>query len=315
MPPASAPASSGIPRSAMVCAPMTAPAPSRRRSPARRPFAPRRPPDRSAREREGQRSGGWLGRPRRGVGGRSMKWLRFSCRWTRAGGCRAPDRERPRRDVSRVGQWRGQAATGGSRARRSEEAVDGRGGRHDRAHRHAPCAPGAARDVHVEGSAQEGGPIHAGKRRVERAAKESVPVRDGENVRGHLQRRTRHEERRRRHSRSGRDERRPLARLSPRPPSSCSSFSWTTTAFGPLCRGGAAPPRADRQHALRLRRRPEAPTVEDFARHRRPLSSLRRLAPWLDESLAAIVEGRAQARCPCAPRWERALGSVTAVSR
>jgi len=38
--------------------------------------------------------------------------------------------------------------------------------------------------------------------RVERAAKESVPVRDGEDVRGHLQRRTHHEERRRRHSRS-----------------------------------------------------------------------------------------------------------------
>ena len=48
---------------------------------------------------------------------------------------------------------------------------------------------------------------HAGKRRVERAAKASVPVRDGEDVRGHLQRRTRHEERLRRHSRSGRDER------------------------------------------------------------------------------------------------------------
>ena len=67
---------------------------------------------------------------------------------------------------------------------------------------------GAARDVHVEGSAQEGGPIDAGKRRVERAAKESVPVRDGEDLRGHLQRCPRHEERRRRHSPSGRDERR-----------------------------------------------------------------------------------------------------------
>ena len=42
-----------------------------------------------------------------------------------------------------------------------EEAVDGRGGRHDRAHRHASCAPGAARDVHVEGAAQECGPIRA----------------------------------------------------------------------------------------------------------------------------------------------------------
>ena len=30
---------------------------------------------------------------------------------------------------------------------RGDKAVDGRGGRHDRAHRHAPCAPGAARDV------------------------------------------------------------------------------------------------------------------------------------------------------------------------
>ncbi len=46
-------------------------------------------------------------------------------------------------------------------------------GRHDRPHRHASFAPGAARDVHLEGAAQEGGPIHAGKRRVERAAKES----------------------------------------------------------------------------------------------------------------------------------------------
>jgi len=53
---------------------------------------------------------------------------------------------------------------------RGEKAVDGRGGRHDRAHRNAPCAPGAARDVHVEGAAQEGGPIHAGKRRVELAS-------------------------------------------------------------------------------------------------------------------------------------------------
>ncbi len=36
-------------------------------------------------------------------------------------------------------------------------------GRHDRPHRHASFAPGAARDVHLEGAAQEGGPIHAGK--------------------------------------------------------------------------------------------------------------------------------------------------------
>ena len=57
-------------------------------------------------------------------------------------------------------------------------------GRHDRAHRHASCAPGAARDVLVEGSAQEVRPIHAGKRRVERAAKESVPVRDGAGCSG-----------------------------------------------------------------------------------------------------------------------------------
>ncbi len=53
--------------------------------------------------RAGQRSGGWLARGRRGVGGRRMRWPRFRCRWTRAGGCRAPERERPRRDVSRVG--------------------------------------------------------------------------------------------------------------------------------------------------------------------------------------------------------------------
>ena len=42
--------------------------------------------------RVGQRSGGWLARGRRGVGGRSMRWARFRCRWTRAGGCRAPDK-------------------------------------------------------------------------------------------------------------------------------------------------------------------------------------------------------------------------------
>ena len=53
--------------------------------------------------RAGRRSGGWLARGRRGVGGRSMRWPRFRCRWTRASGCRAPEGERPRRDVSRVG--------------------------------------------------------------------------------------------------------------------------------------------------------------------------------------------------------------------
>ena len=58
-------------------------------------------------------------------------------------------------------------------SQRGEKAVDGRGGRHDRAHRHAPCAPGAARDVHVEGSAQEGGPIHAGKRSWRRGARDA----------------------------------------------------------------------------------------------------------------------------------------------
>ena len=115
--------------------------------------------------------------------------------------CRAQDGGEVRR------RWRWVARA----TQRGEEAVDGRGVRHDRAHRHASCAPGAARDVHVEGAAQEGGPIHAGKRRVERAARESVPVRDGEDVRGHLQRRPRHEERRRRHRRSARNERR-LAR-------------------------------------------------------------------------------------------------------
>ena len=108
----------------------------------------------------------------------------LTVRWTTAGGCRAPDRGRPRRDVSRVGRW-AVARSGGdgwvARAtQRGEKAVDGRGVRHDRAHR----------------------PIDAGKRRVDRAAKESVPVRDGEDIRGHLQRRTRHEERRRRHSRT-----------------------------------------------------------------------------------------------------------------
>ena len=61
-----------------------------------------------------------------------------------------------------------------------EQAVDGRGVRHDRAHRHAPCAPGASRDVHVQGSAQEGGPIHVGKRRVKRAAKEPYDQRNPE---------------------------------------------------------------------------------------------------------------------------------------
>ncbi len=80
----------------------------------------------------------------------------------------------------RVARWTVARSGGdgwGARAtQRGEEAVDGRAGRHDRAHRHAFCAPGAARDVHVEGAAQEGGPIHAGKRRVERAAKERAAV-------------------------------------------------------------------------------------------------------------------------------------------
>ena len=92
------------------------------------------------------------------------------------------------------------------------------------------------------------------------AAKESVPLRDGEDVRGHRKRRPRHEERRRRHSRSGWEERRlarpnsartaqaarcarrrqPLAPLSPLPRSSCSS--WTTTPrILPAIRAGAAP--------------------------------------------------------------------------
>ena len=61
----------------------------------------------------------------------------------------------------RVARWTA-ARSGGdgwvARAtQRGEKAVDGRGGRHDRAHHHASCAPGAARDVHVEGAAQEGG--------------------------------------------------------------------------------------------------------------------------------------------------------------
>ena len=75
---------------------------------------------------------------------------------------------RPRRAVSRVGRRRGQEAMAMGHVARStqrgEKAVDGRG---------------------VEGAAQEGGPIHAGKPRIERAAKELVPVRDGEDVRGH----------------------------------------------------------------------------------------------------------------------------------
>ena len=202
----------------------------------------------------------------------------------KAGGCRAPDRgRRPRRDVSRVGRWRGQAAMAmGHVARatqRGEKAVNGRGVRHDRAHRHAPCAPGAARDVHVEGAAQEGGPIHAGKRRVERVAKESVPVRDGEDARGYLQRRPRHEERRRRRSRSGRDERRPfhaartapapaarcagqrrrrhLAWLSPLPRSSCSSAWTTTSCILPAIPAGAAP------RALAMGGAPQAPRAAE----------------------------------------------------
>ncbi len=59
------------------------------------------------------------------------------------------------------GEVRGRRV-GRARDAARREAVDGRGIRHDRAHRHAPCAPGAARDVHVEAEAQEGGPIHAG---------------------------------------------------------------------------------------------------------------------------------------------------------
>ena len=38
-------------------------------------------------------------------------------------------------------------------------------------------APGAARDVHGEGSAQEGGPIHAGKARVKAVIDSAMPER------------------------------------------------------------------------------------------------------------------------------------------
>ena len=121
-----------------------------------------------------------------------------------------------------VGQGRGEAATGGARARRSaprRRATDAGSVTTARTVMR-PAHPVAALDVHVEGSPQERGPIDAGKRRVERAAKESVPVRDGEDVRGHRKRRPRHEERRRWHSRSGRDERRlarPTLRARPQP--------------------------------------------------------------------------------------------------
>ena len=53
---------------------------------------------------------------------------------------------------------------------RGEEAVDGRGGRHDRAHRHASCAPGAARDVHVEGAPCVREVVRSDKRRSTRVS-------------------------------------------------------------------------------------------------------------------------------------------------
>ncbi len=142
---------------------------------------------------------------------------------------RAPDRGRPRRDVSRVGRRRGQAATGGSRERRSaarRRSMDAGAVTTARtvvrpAHPvHRVTSTSKVRRKRVAQSS-------ARKRRVERAAKESVPVRDGEDVRGYRKRRPRHEERRRRHrrwhSRSGRDEprlTRPIlrARPQPRPP-------------------------------------------------------------------------------------------------
>ena len=43
--------------------------------------------------------------------------------------------------------------------------------------RHAPSAPGAAHDVRVEGAAQEGGPIHAGKARVKAVIDPAMPER------------------------------------------------------------------------------------------------------------------------------------------
>ncbi len=122
----------------------------------------------------------------------------------RAGAWRAPDRGRPRRDVSRVGQGRrGQAATGGSRERRSaprRRAMDAGSVTTARTVMR-PALPvqrvTSTSKVRRKRVAQSS----ARKRRVERAAKESVPVRDGEDVRGHRKRRPRHEERRRRHRR------------------------------------------------------------------------------------------------------------------
>ena len=103
-----------------------------------------------------------------------------------------------------VGQGRGQAATGGSRARRSaprRRAMDAGSVTTARTVMR-PAHPVQRLTSTSKVGALERGPIDAGKRRVELAAKESVPVRDGEDVRGHRKRRPRHEERRRWHSRS-----------------------------------------------------------------------------------------------------------------
>ncbi len=167
-----------------------------------------------------------------------MGWPRFRCRGTQGG--RLSSAGQGAATARRVARWTA-ARSGGDgwvarTTQRGEKAVDGRGVRHDRAHRHAPCAPGAARDVHVEGAAQEGGPIDAGKRRVELAAKESVPVRDGQDVRGHAAPTAPAPA-----ARCAR-RRRTLARLSPRPRSSCASFSWkTTSCILPAIRAGATP--------------------------------------------------------------------------
>jgi len=72
-----------------------------------------------SRRRVAQASRPWRARERREAGKRGMAGPDSAVAGCRAGAWRAPDRGRPRRDVSRVGQGRGHAATGGSRERRS----------------------------------------------------------------------------------------------------------------------------------------------------------------------------------------------------
>ena len=93
-----------------------------------------------------------------------------------------------RRKVGRIDV--GRVSLGSRSARRSAragEALENLGCARrfgdDGAHLEASAAEGAGLDVEVEGSAEQGGPIHAGLRRVELAVAESCPMGKRQEVR------------------------------------------------------------------------------------------------------------------------------------